>query len=89
MEHPLGKSGSRDAASRNWKRCARAGRSLFRTAVSVRRGDVAHRRGRRHARALPSAVRAEIERYVDCRTAFRLRGSFKSEGLGIALFDAI
>jgi septum formation protein len=34
-------------------------------------------------------TRAEIERYVDAETPFDCAGSFKSEGLGIALFDAI
>jgi len=31
----------------------------------------------------------EIERYVDAEPAFDCAGSFKSEGLGIALVDAI
>ena len=34
-------------------------------------------------------ARAEIERYVDAELPFDCAGSFKSEGLGIALFDAI
>jgi septum formation protein len=33
--------------------------------------------------------RAEITRYVDAETPFDCAGSFKSEGLGISLFDAI
>lgn len=37
-------------------------------------------------RALSSA---EIERYVDAERPFDCAGSFKSEGLGIGLFDAI
>ena len=32
---------------------------------------------------------AEIERYVDAEQPFDCAGSFKSEGFGIALFDAI
>jgi septum formation protein len=32
---------------------------------------------------------AEIERYVDAEQPFDCAGSFKSEGLGVALFDAI
>ena len=32
---------------------------------------------------------AEIERYVDAETPFDCAGSFKSEGLGISLFEAI
>ncbi|MBO8136426.1 Maf family protein [Dickeya fangzhongdai] len=31
----------------------------------------------------------EIERYVDCEHPFDCAGSFKSEGLGIALFDRL
>ena len=34
-------------------------------------------------------ARTEIERYVDAEQPFDCAGSFKSEGLGIALFDAI
>jgi septum formation protein len=34
-------------------------------------------------------LRAEIERYVDREQVLDCAGSFKSEGLGIALFDAI
>jgi septum formation protein len=32
---------------------------------------------------------AEIERYVDAEKPFDCAGSFKCEGLGITLFDAI
>lgn len=39
-----------------------------------------------HFRALTDA---EIERYVDAEQPFDCAGSFKSEGLGIALFDRI
>ena len=39
-----------------------------------------------HFRALPDA---EIERYVDAEQPFDCAGSFKSEGLGIALFERI
>ena len=39
-----------------------------------------------HFRALTDA---EIERYVDAEQPFDCAGSFKSEGLGIALFERI
>lgn len=34
-------------------------------------------------------TRAEVQRYVDAERPFDCAGSFKSEGLGITLFDAI
>ena len=85
---PLGKSGHREAAIAQLE--AMSNRAVvFRTAVSVRRGDV-------HFDAIDATrvrfrplQRAEIERYVDAETPFDCAGSFKSEGLGIALFDAI
>ena len=84
----LGKSGSRDAAIAQLQEMT--GRPVaFRTAVCVMRGDtsfdaldttVVHFRNLDHA---------EIERYVDAEQPFDCAGSFKSEGLGIALFEAI
>lgn len=85
---PLGKPGSRDAALAQLG--AMAGREvLFRTAVCVRRD------GAPHVAIDTTTVRfralsfAEIERYVDAEQPFDCAGSFKSEGLGITLFDAI
>ena len=85
---PLGKSGHREAAIAQLEAMSNRG-VVFRTAVSVRRGDA-------HFDAIDATrvrfrplQRAEIERYVDAETPFDCAGSFKSEGLGIALFDAI
>ena len=86
---PLGKPGTRDGALAQLG--AMSGRAVhFRTAVCVR-----------HAKQAPrlatdtTTVRfrtlsfAEIERYVDMEQPLDCAGSFKSEGLGITLFDAI
>ena len=86
---PLGKPGNRDAALAQL--ASMSGRSVaFRTAVSVMHRDL----GRFDAidttvvrfRGLAAE---EITRYVDIEQPFDCAGSFKSEGLGIVLFDAI
>jgi len=85
---PLGKSGGREAAIAQLQ--AMGGRSVdFHTAVSLRRDD-------RELAALDLTrvrfrplQRAEIERYVDAETPYDCAGSFKCEGLGISLFEAI
>ena len=84
----LGKSGGREAAIAQLQ--AMSGRTVaFRTAVCVARGDV------RHSAVDSTLVRfraleaGEIARYVDAERPFDCAGSFKSEGLGIVLFDAI
>jgi septum formation protein len=84
----LGKSGSREAAVAQLQ--GMSGRPVaFRTAVCVMRGAT-------FFDALDTTVvhfrdldPAEIERYVDAEQPFDCAGSFKSEGLGIALFEAI
>lgn len=86
---PLGKPGNRDGAIAQLG--AMSGRNVrFLTAVCVQReGDaakVAIDTTTVRFRALPLA---EIERYVDAEQPFDCAGSFKSEGLGITLFDAI
>ena len=86
---PLGKPGHRDAAISQLQsmqgRCVR-----FHTALCL-----AHADGRRfadidltevHFRTLDAA---EITRYVDAEQPFDCAGSFKSEGLGISLFERI
>lgn len=90
---PLGKPGGRHAAIAQLT--AMSGQTVhFRTGVSVLRcdehGDIAV------FEALDTtAVRfrtlsaAEVARYVDAETPYDCAGSFKSEGLGITLFDAI
>lgn len=85
---PLGKPGGRAAAIRQLQ--AMSGRSVaFRTAVAVAADG-------RIATALDTTTvrfrrldAGEIERYVDLEQPFDCAGSFKSEGLGITLFEAI
>jgi len=86
---PLGKPGGRDAAIAQLR--AMSGRVVrFHTAICL-----AHADGRAfaecdltaaHVRALEDG---EIERYVDAEQPYDCAGSFKSEGLGITLFEAI
>lgn len=85
----LGKPGNREAAIAQLM--AMSGRTVaFRTAVALLRGiedgiealDTTLVRFRRLE--LPA-----IKRYVDAEQPFDCAGSFKSEGLGIALFEAI
>ena len=84
----LGKPGGREAAIAQLR--AMAGRSVrFRTGVCLARAG-------RTLQALDTTTvrfRAltpdEIARYVDAEQPFDCAGSFKSEGLGITLFEAI
>jgi len=85
----LGKPGRRDAALAQL--ASMSGRDVvFRTAVSLVHGD-----GRAFHDEDETIVRfrrldaAAIARYVDAERPFDCAGSFKSEGLGIVLFDAI
>lgn len=85
----LGKPGRRDAAIAQLQTIS--GHAIqFHTALCL-----AHHDGRRleasdltivHFRTLADA---EIIRYVDAEQPYDCAGSFKSEGLGIALFDSI
>lgn len=84
----LGKPGGREAAIAQL--AAMSGRTVrFHTAVSLRRGA--------HALAAVDLTQvrfrglaaAEIERYVEAEQPFDCAGSFKCEGLGISLFEAI
>jgi septum formation protein len=86
---PLCKPGTRDGAIAQLG--AMSGRAVhFRTAVCVGHGEQASRLA-----IDTTTVRfrtlsfAEIERYVDAEQPLDCAGSFKSEGLGITLFDAI
>ena len=86
---PLGKPGGRDAAIAQL--AAMSGRTvIFNTALAL-----AHCEGRVLAASDTTTVlfRAltndEISRYIDMEQPFDCAGSFKSEGLGIALFDSI
>ncbi|MFT3762787.1 MAG: Maf family nucleotide pyrophosphatase [Pseudoxanthomonas sp.] len=84
----LGKPGTRDAALAQLR--GMSGRAVrFRTAACLTRGEV------RLETLDTTTVRfrelddGEIGRYVDAEQPLDCAGSFKSEGLGIALFDAI
>ncbi|MEP6906691.1 MAG: Maf family nucleotide pyrophosphatase [Pseudoxanthomonas sp.] len=88
-EQSLGKPGTRENAIAQL--VAMSGREvLFHTAVCLLRGsepalevtDVTRVRFR-------ELTVAEIERYVDAEQPLDCAGSFKCEGLGISLFDAI
>jgi septum formation protein len=86
---PLGKPGGRDAALAQLQ--AMQGRSVrFHTALCL-----AHPDGRSFAGSDLTEVAfrvlddAEIARYVDAEQPFDCAGSFKSEGLGICLFERI
>ncbi|MFT4178073.1 MAG: Maf family nucleotide pyrophosphatase [Thermomonas sp.] len=85
----LGKPGTRDMAIAQLR--AMSGRTVrFHTALCI-----AHADGRAFDAIDLTEVRfralhdAEIERYVDAEQPLDCAGSFKSEGLGITLFEAI
>jgi septum formation protein len=86
---PLGKPGTRDGAFAQLG--AMSGRAVqFRTAVCVRHADQAPRLTIDTTTVRFRALSfVEIERYVDAEQPLDCAGSFKSEGLGITLFDAI
>lgn len=85
----LGKPGNRDAALAQLG--AMSGRAvLFRTGVCVQRAGEAPKIAMDTTTVRFRALGyAEIERYVDAEQPFDCAGSFKSEGFGITLFDAI
>ena len=86
--HCLGKPGNREGAIAQL--AAMSGRAVaFRTGLSLCRDDsrlVALDTTTVQFRTLDSG---EIARYVDAEQPFDCAGSFKCEGLGIALFDSI
>ena len=86
---PLGKPGGRDAAIGQLR--AMSGRVVrFHTGICLAHAD---KRAFAESDITEVHVRtltdAEIERYVDAEQPYDCAGSFKSEGLGITLFDAI
>lgn len=84
----LGKAGTRERAIAQLR--AMSGRAVaFRTAVCVVRDDVAFAALDTTTVRFRDLSLAEIERYVDAEQPLDCAGSFKSEGLGIALFEAI
>ena len=86
---PLGKSGGRAAAIEQLR--AMSGRSVvFHTAVCLARSGAASLAAVDRTRVrFRTLAGDEIERYVDAEQPFDCAGSFKCEGLGIALFEAI
>jgi septum formation protein len=87
--HPLGKPGAREAAIAQLR--AMSGRTVrFHTALCLVHAD-----GTTYSACDLTEVRvrvlrdAEIVRYVDAEQPFDCAGSFKSEGLGITLFERI
>ncbi|WP_411834577.1 Maf family protein [Pseudoxanthomonas mexicana] len=84
----IGKPGHREAARSQL--AAMSGRTVrFHTAVCLMRGDACHEAlDATDVRFRPLAP-AEIERYLDAEQPFDCAGSFKCEGLGIVLFEAI
>jgi septum formation protein len=86
---PLGKPGGRGAALAQLR--AMSGRSVaFHTAVCLaREGSLALQALYTTMVRFRTLEDAEIARYVDAELPFDCAGSFKSEGLGIALFEAI
>jgi septum formation protein len=86
---PLGKPGDRDGAMAQLG--AMSGREVrFRTAVCVQRDSTPPRVAIDTTTVRFRAItHGEIERYVDTEQPFDCAGSFKSEGLGITLFEAI
>jgi septum formation protein len=86
---PLGKPGSRDAALAQL-RAMSGGTVAFHTAVCLaREGSPPLRAGDTTLVRFRALADAEIARYVDAELPFDCAGSFKSEGLGIGLFEAI
>lgn len=84
----LGKPGSREAAIAQL--ASMRGRSVqFHTAVSLRHGTQELQATDLTRVRVRSLEIAEIERYVDAEQPWDCAGSFKCEGLGIALFEAI
>lgn len=87
--HPLGQPGGRETAIAQL--AAMSGRVVqFRTGLCVARAD-----GPTRVMVDTTTVRfrtlgsGEIARYVDAEQPYDCAGSFKCEGLGISLFDAI
>ncbi|MFT4256864.1 MAG: Maf family nucleotide pyrophosphatase [Pseudoxanthomonas sp.] len=84
----LGKPGTREAAIAQLR--GMSGRAVrFRTAVCLLRGDARLEALDTTTVRFRTLGEGEIERYVDAEQPLDCAGSFKSEGLGIALFEAI
>ena len=86
---PLGKPGGRDAAIAQLT--AMSGRSVvFHTAMALARAGQSTLQAQDRTEVVFRTLQAdEIARYVDAEQPFDCAGSFKCEGLGIVLFEAI
>lgn len=86
---PLGKPGGRDAAIAQLS--SMSGRSvIFHTALALARAGQPTLQAQDRTEVVFRALHAdEIARYVDAEQPFDCAGSFKCEGLGIVLFEAI
>ena len=86
---PLGKPGGRDAAIAQLT--AMSGRSvIFHTALALARAGQPTLQAQDRTEVVFRTLQAdEIARYVDAEQPFDCAGSFKCEGLGIVLFEAI
>jgi septum formation protein len=85
----LGKAGGREPALAQLQACS-GRRVVFRTALCLlRHGEPARAALDRTEVVFRTLARDEILRYLDAEQPYDCAGSFKCEGLGIALFDAI
>ena len=85
---PLGKPGTRDKAIAQL--ADMSGKEVqFHTAIALVRGNTVLEAMDTTLVLFRSLQPAEIKRYVDAEQPLDCAGSFKSEGLGITLFDAI
>jgi len=85
---PLGKPGSHDAAVAQL--AAMSGRAVhFHTALCIANGQTRLRALDLTTVQFRTLARSEIERYVAIEQPLDCAGSFKCEGLGITLFEAI
>ena len=85
---PLGKPGNRERAIGQLQ--AMSGRAVaFHTGVCVTNGDQPRFALDTTVVRFRTLEAGEIARYVDRELPFDCAGSFKSEGLGITLFEAI
>jgi len=86
---PLGKPGDRDAAIAQLT--AMSGRSVvFHTALALARAGQPTLQAQDRTEVVFRTLQADgIARYVDAEQPFDCAGSFKCEGLGIVLFEAI
>lgn len=85
----LGKAGGREPALAQLEACS-GRRVVFQTALCLlRHGEPAHAALDRTEVVFRALARDEILRYLDAEQPYDCAGSFKCEGLGISLFDAI